>query len=623
MLLDEATSALDAQSERVVQEAIDQASVGRTTIVIAHRLSTIRQANLIYVLRSGKVLESGSHDELMQMGNEYFEMVQLQQSAPQNELTPRSSASNQMSHYRAMVAPSPASARSSAPGTPSLNPFSPAFSLSAPYSVQYDASYESEDEDGSNQPAHPTPSQIRLLKMNTPEWGKALWGCIGAIASGAVQPINAYCVGGLINVYFRPDKSSIVGHARVYSFVFLGLGVFNFFSSVIQHYSFAVMGEKLTTRVREKLLEKLLTFEIGWYDQDENTSAAICARLSTEANMVRSLVGDRLSLLTQAFFGAIFAYTLGIVLSWRLALVLMAAQPFLIGSFYARSVLMKSLSEKSQKAQKEGSQLASEAVINHRTITAFSSQKRIIGLFKDTLEGPRKESVRQSYFSGIGLFSSQFLAAASTALAYWYGGRLLTQGLIEPAKLFQAFLVLLFTAYTIADAGSMTKDISRGSNAVGSVFAILDKTTEIDPDTSWGRESIKGNIRGRVELKNVFFAYPSRPDQMVFKGINLKIRQGTSMALVGPSGSGKSTVIGLIERFYDPLKGAVFIDERDIKDYNLRALRLHIALVSQEPTLFAGTIHENIAYGKPGAKESEIRKAAMLANAHEFIRYIY
>ncbi|KAJ9551420.1 hypothetical protein OSB04_015465 [Centaurea solstitialis] len=619
LLLDEATSALDSQSERIVQEAIDQASVGRTTIVIAHRLSTIRRADLIYVLQSGKVLESGKHDELMQTnGGEYSKMVRLQQSDPQSEIPERST--NTPSRHRPMVAPSPASVRSSAPGTPSLNPFSPAFSMSAPYSVQFDASYESDDENYLNQPARRAPSQIRLLKMNAPEWGKALSGCMGAIGSGAVQPINAYCVGGLINVYFRPDKSTIVDHARIYSFVFLGLGVFNFFSSVIQHYNFAVMGEKLTTRVREKLLEKLLTFEIGWFDRDENTSAAICARLSTEANMVRSLVGDRLSLLTQAFFGAIFAYVLGLVLSWRLALVLMAAQPLLIGSFYARSALMKSLSEKTQKAQKEGSQLASEAVINHRTITAFSSQKRIIGLFKDTLEGPRKESIRQSYFSGIGLFSSQFLAAASTALAYWYGGRLLTQGLIAPEKLFQAFLVLLFTAYTIADAGSMTKDISRGSSAVGSVFAILDKNTEIDPNTSWGRDSIKGAaIRGRVELKNVFFAYPSRPDQMVFKGLNLKIRQGTSMALVGPSGSGKSTVIGLIERFYDPLKGAVFIDERDVKDYNLRALRSHIALVSQEPTLFAGTIHENIAYGKQGAKESEIRKAAMLANAHEFI----
>ncbi|KAI3702951.1 hypothetical protein L6452_28705 [Arctium lappa] len=623
LLLDEATSALDSQSERVVQEAIDQASVGRTTIVIAHRLSTIRRANLIHVLQSGKVVESGTHDELMQAnGGEYFKMVRLQQSDPQNEVIERTSnhgSSNHASRHRSMVAPSPASARSSAPGTPSLNPFSPAISMSAPYSVQFDASYESDDDDYLKQPFHRAPSQFRLLKMNAPEWGKALSGCIGAIGSGAVQPINAYCVGGLINVYFQTDKSTIVSHARIYSFVFLGLGVFNFFASVIQHYNFAVMGEKLTMRVREKLLEKLLTFEIGWYDQDENTSAAICARLSTEANMVRSLVGDRLSLLTQAFFGAVFAYALGLVLSWRLALVLMAAQPLLIGSFYARSALMKSLSEKTQKAQKEGSQLASEAVINHRTITAFSSQKRIVGLFKDTLEGPRKESIRQSYFSGVGLFSSQFLAAASTALAYWYGGRLLTQGSIAPEKLFQAFLVLLFTAYTIADAGSMTKDISRGSNAVGSVFAILDKNTEIDPDTSWGRDSIKGTIRGRVELKNVFFAYPSRPDQMVFRGLNLKIRQGTSMALVGPSGSGKSTIIGLIERFYDPLKGAVFIDERDIKDYNLRALRSHIALVSQEPTLFGGTIHENIAYGKPDAKESEIRKAAMLANAHEFI----
>ncbi|MFS7929197.1 putative dephospho-CoA kinase, ABC-type xenobiotic transporter [Helianthus anomalus] len=618
LLLDEATSALDTQSERVVQEAIDQASVGRTTITIAHRLSTIRKANLIYVLQSGKVIESGSHDELMQMNNEYFKMVQLQQSAPETQFIERSS--NHISRHRAMAAPSPASTMSSAPGTPSLNPFSPAFSLSAPYSVQFDASYDSEDEDSySNKRSYPAPSQLRLLQMNAPEWRQALYGCLGALASGAVQPINAYCVGAMINVYFRPDKSTIVRHARNYSFVFLGLGVFNFLTSVIQHYYFAVMGEKLTTRIREKLLEKLLTFEIGWYDLDENTSAAICARLSTEANMVRSLVGDRLSLLTQAFFGAFFAYGLGLILSWRLALVLMAAQPFLIGSFYARSVLMKSLSEKAQKAQKEGSQLASEAVVNHRTITAFSSQKRVVGLFKDTLEGPRKESIRQSYYSGIGLFSSQFLAAASTALAYWYGGRLLTERLIAPEKLFQAFLLLLFTAYTIADAGSMTKDISRGSNAVGAVFAVLDKKSEIDPDTSWGRDIIKGSIRGRVELKNVFFAYPSRPDQMVFKGLNLKIRQGTSMALVGPSGSGKSTIIGLIERFYDPLKGGVFIDERDIKDYNLRALRSHIALVSQEPTLFAGTIHENISYGKPDATESEIRKAAMKANAHEFI----
>ncbi|KAD3066976.1 hypothetical protein R6Q59_018866 [Mikania micrantha] len=610
LLLDEATSALDSESERVVQKAIDQVSIGRTSIVITHRLSTIRRASLIHVIQSGKVVETGSHNELMQINNgQYFKMVQLQQLSHGTEFH---------SPQRRLVAASPASMISSAPSTPLLNPFSPAFFMGSPYSVQFDSSFDDYD-DTLKKPYHPTPSQSRLLKMNAPERVPAIWGCLGAIGSGAVQPINAYCIGGLINVYFQFDKSTIVEHARKYSFVFLALGVFSFFSSVIQYYNFAIMGEKLTTRVREKLLKKILTFEVGWFDRDENTSAAICAMLSSEANMVRSLVGDRLSLLTQAVFSAIFAYSLGLVLSWRLTLVLLTAQPFLIGSLYARRVLMKSLSGKSQKAQMEGSQLASEAVINHRTITAFSSQKRVVSLFKDTLQGPKEESIRQSYYSGIGLFLSQFLTTASTTLAFWYGGRLLIEGLIIPKRLFQAFLVLLLTAYTIADAGRMTKDISRGSDAVSSVFAILDRKTEIDPDGSRGEGSINRNIRGRVEFKNVFFSYPSRPDHVVFKGLNLKIRQGSSVALVGPSGSGKSTVIGLIERFYDPSKGVVYIDEQDIKEYNLRMLRSHIALVSQEPTLFSGTILENIAYGKPNATESEITNAASLANAHEFI----
>ncbi|KAL8506135.1 hypothetical protein ACS0TY_017119 [Phlomoides rotata] len=619
LLLDEATSALDTESERVVQKAIDEVSKGRTTIVIAHRLSTIRAANLVVVLKSGQVVEYGPHDELMKInGGEYVRMVELQQTNdyPTNPITPTG-----RNRHLMIVPPSPASMMSS-PRTPSsmvqFSPFSMSAAYSAPHSVQYEPEYDTDDE-YVKKPAYHAPSQWRLLKMNEPEWGRALLGCLGAIGSGAVQPINAYCVGGLIGVYFRTDQSTILSHARVYSFVFLGLGVFNFFTNLLQHYNFAVMGERLTKRVREMLLEKLMTFEVGWFDRDENTSAAISARLSTEANIVRSLVGDRMSLLAQAIFGAAFAYALGLVLTWRLALVMMATQPLIIGSFYMRSVLTKSMSAKIQTAQKEGSQLASEAVINHRTITSFSSQKRVVSLFKDTLEAPRKESIRQSWFAGVGLFTSQFLAASSTALAYWYGGKLLADGLISPERLFQAFLALLFTAYTIADAGSMTNDISRGSSAVGSVFAILNRDSEIDSESSWNADASEKGIRGRVELRKVVFAYPSRPEQLILKGLSLKINAGTTVALAGQSGSGKSTIISLIERFYDPINGSVLIDDKDVKDYNLRSLRMHIALVSQEPTLFAGTIYENIAYGKQNARESEIRKAAKHANAHEFI----
>ncbi|CAN4124082.1 unnamed protein product [Withania somnifera] len=378
------------------------------------------------------------------------------------------------------------------------------------------------------------------------------------------------------------------------------------------------MGEKLTKRVREKVLSNLLTFEVGWFDQDQNTSAAVCARLSTEARMVRSLVGDRMSLLIQVSASASTAFMLALIVAWRVAIVLISIQPLLIASFYSRSVLMKRMSERSQKAQSEGSQLASEAVINHRTITAFSSQDRVLDLFVETQKGPRKENIRQSLLSGAGLFGSQFLTTAAIALTYWYGGRLMNRNLLTSKHLFQVFFLLMSTGKNIADTGSMTSDLARGSSAVASVFAILDRRTEIVPENPEGLKVTK-ELKGKIELKNVFFYYPSRPDQAIFQGMNLKIESGKTVALVGQSGSGKSTIIGMIERFYDPIKGQILIDDRDIKSYNLKSLRSQIALVSQEPTLFAGSIRENIIYGKEEATESEIKKAATCANAHEFI----
>lgn len=445
-------------------------------------------------------------------------------------------------------------------------------------------------------------------------------GCLGAAGYGAILSANAYCLGSIVSVYFLGDNSGIKSESRIYCFIFLSLAFLSFVTNLLQHYNFAIMGEGLTKRVREKMLGKVFTFEIGWFDEEENTSASICAQLATKAHLVRSLIADRMSLLIQVFFSASIAFVLGLLVTWRVAIVMIAIQPLIIGSFYSRSVLMKRMSVKAQKAQSEGSQLASEAVANHRTITAFSSQKRILGLFGQTMKGPKKETIKQSWFSAFGLFSSQFLTTTSIALTYWYGGRLINQGLITSKHLFQVFFILMSTGKNIADAGSMSSDLAKGSNALRSVFAILDRKSEIEPDDPNGIK-IKRPPKGSVELKNVFFSYPARPDQMIFKGLSLKIEPGKTMALVGQSGSGKSTIIGLIERFYDPQKGSVMIDEYDVKSYNLRQLRSHIALVSQEPTLFAVTIRQNIAYGKEDATEAEIRKVAMLANAHEFIRY--
>jgi ATP-binding cassette subfamily B (MDR/TAP) protein 1 len=195
-----------------------------------------------------------------------------------------------------------------------------------------------------------------------------------------------------------------------------------------------------------------------------------------------------------------------------------------------------------------------------------------------------------------------------------------SHGYITKKALFETIMIFVSTGKVIADvAGSMTNDLAKGSDAVGSVFAILDRSTKIEPDDFEGYKV--ENIIGKVGLHDVHFAYPARPNVMIFRGFSIKIDTGKSTALVGESGSGKSTIMGLIERFYDPIKGIVTIDGRDIKSYNLRSLRKHIALVSQEPTLFGGTIRENIAYGAYDDKvdESEIIEASKAANAHDFI----
>lgn len=605
LLLDEATSALDSESERIVQDALDNAAVGRTTIIIAHRLSTIRNADLIAVVQSGQVMETGSHHDLMQQPNGlYTTLVRLQNQTlnePDQPVNPSSitntDANNTSSRRLSLVSRS-SSANSFAHSRRSLG----------------DA-----DEDTSRRhEKFPAVSFRRLLALNLPEWKQASLGCVSAVLFGAVQPVYAFSLGSMLSVYFLTDHDEIKEKTRIYALFFAGLAVFSLVVNISQHYNFAYMGEYLTKRIRERMLSKILTFEVGWFDQDENSSGAICSRLAKDANMVRSLVGDRMALLVQTISAVTIACTMGLVIAWKLAIVMIAVQPLIIACFYTRRVLLKSMSRKAIKAQDESSKLAAEAVSNLRTITAFSSQDRILKMLEKAQEGPRRESIRQSWYAGIGLGFSQSLTSCTWALDFWYGAKLMAQGFITAKALFQTFMILVSTGRVIADAGSMTTDLAKGSESIGSVFAVLDRYTNIEPEDPEGHQPEK--IIGHIELRDVDFAYPSRPNVMIFKNFSIKIEAGKSTALVGQSGSGKSTIIGLIERFYDPLKGIVKIDGKDIKIYHLRALRKHIALVSQEPTLFAGTIKENITYSMSNKMdESEIIEAAKAANAHDFI----
>ncbi|XP_027334788.1 ABC transporter B family member 15-like isoform X2 [Abrus precatorius] len=596
LLLDEATSALDSESERLVQEALDNVAADCTAIIIAHRLSTVRNADVIAVVGGGKIVEMGSHDELIQNDDGvYASAFRLQQQTEQSKIE----------ECAETVIPGIVPSATSITDTENMGPLSPTLS-----------SHNDNDlAEGKKQPA---PSFRRLLALSVPEWKHVVLGCLNAMMFGAVQPAYAFTMGSVILSYFHPDHEEIKRKSRMYSFCFLGLFVLSLLANIGQHYCFGYMGEYLTKRVREKVLSKILTFEVGWFDLDENSSGAICSRLAKDANVVRSLVGDRMALLVQTFSAVVTAYTMGIVFSWRLSIVMIAVQPIIITCLYTRRVLLKSMSNKAVKAQQQSSKLAAEAVSNLRTVTAFSSQDRILKLLDKAQEGPSRESIRQSWFAGVGLGCSQCVASCIWALNFWYGGKLISYGYITIKTYFESFMVLVSTGRIIADAGSMTSDLAKGADVVGSIFSILDRRTKIEPDDPNGYKPEK--LIGRIELHGVYFAYPTRPNVVIFQDFSIKIEEGKSTALVGQSGSGKSTIIGLIERFYDPVKGMVTIDGVDIKSYNLKSLRKQIALVSQEPALFGGTIRENIAYGTwDKVDEAEIIEAARAANAHDFI----
>ncbi|CAL5389455.1 unnamed protein product [Camellia sinensis] len=617
LLLDEATSALDSESEKLVQEALDRFMIGRTTLVIAHRLSTIRKADLVVVLQQGSVSEIGTHEELMAKGENgvYAKLIRMQETAHETALNNARKSSARPSSARNSVS-SPIIARNSSYGR---SPYSRRLSdfSTSDFSLSLDAShpnYRLEKLAFKEQAS----SFWRLAKMNSPEWAYALVGSIGSVVCGSLSAFFAYVLSAVLSVYYNPDDAHMIREIRKYCYLLIGVSSAALLFNTLQHFFWDVVGENLTKRVREKMLAAVLKNELAWFDQEENDSSRIAARLALDANNVRSAIGDRISVIMQNSALMIVACTAGFVLQWRLALVLIAVFPVVVAATVLQKMFMQGFSGDLEAAHAKATQLAGEAVANVRTVAAFNSELKIVSLFTNNLETPLRRCFWKGQIAGSGYGIAQFALYASYALGLWYASWLVKHGISDFSKTIRVFMVLMVSANGAAETLTLAPDFIKGGRAMRSVFNLLDRKSEIDPDEK-DSTPVPDHLRGEVEFKHVDFSYPSRPDVPIFRDLNLRARAGKTLALVGPSGCGKSSVIALIERFYEPSSGRVMIDGKDIRKYNLKALRQHIALVPQEPCLFATTIYENIAYGHESATEAEITEAATLANAHKFI----
>ncbi|KAF7139245.1 hypothetical protein RHSIM_Rhsim07G0129100 [Rhododendron simsii] len=374
--------------------------------------------------------------------------------------------------------------------------------------------------------------------MVGPEWIYGVAGTICALIAGAQMPLFALGVTQALVSYYM-DWDTTTREVKKISLLFCGGAAITVIVHVITHLSFGIMGERLTLRMREMMFSAILKNELGWFDDVNNTSSMLASRLEGDATLLRNVVVDRSTVLIQNSGLVVTSFVIAFMLDWRIALVVMATYPLIISGHLSEKMFMKGYGGNLSKAYLKANMLASESVSNIRTVIAFCSEEKVLDLYAQELVDPSRKSLTRGQIAGIFYGVTQFFIFSSYGLALCCDG--IGHGL---------------TGLAMGSTLAMVPDLLKGNQMVASVFEVLDREAEVIGDS--GEELAR--VEGTIELRGVQFSYPSRPDELIFVGLDLIVCAGQSMALVGRSGSGKSSVLALVLRFYHPIDGNVMID---------------------------------------------------------------
>ncbi|KAL8570376.1 hypothetical protein ACOMHN_035794 [Nucella lapillus] len=586
LLLDEATSALDTESENIVQDALDKARQGRTTIVIAHRLSTIKTADTIISFKDGRVFEHGTHNELMekQADIDEFEGVGSGHgNRPQiRRMLSGGGAEEKMQRMRSV-------------------------------SESEEASKKEEKEELPKAPFG------RLLRINAPEWKFITLGCLAAIINGGVQPSFAVLFSKIIGVFAKTlDEQERL--LMIYSLALVGLGFVSLVTMFLQAYLFALSGECLTVRVRDMSFRAILRQEVSFFDNKNNNTGALTTRLATDASLVQGATGVRLGLAIMNLANIGTGLVIAFIYGWKLTLLIVGFLPLLIVGGFLQIRIMAGVAGSNKAALEQAGKTATEAIDNIRTVVSLGREVTMHALFMDHLKKPFSNGLRKGHIVGFAFGFSQGCIYFVYASAFVLGAYLIERSEMAFDDVFMVFSAIVFSAMALGNASAFAPDAGKAQSSAQRIIKLLDSQPSIDSQSKDGAVLHEG-YQSEIQFRDVEFHYPSRPDAKILQKLNIRVCQGQTVALVGSSGCGKSTTVQLIERFYDTEVGTVMLGGACVKDLNVQHLRRQIGIVSQEPVLFDRSLAENIAYGDNERVVSmdEIIAAARNANIHEFI----
>lgn len=632
LLLDEATSALDSVSEGVVQEALDSLMKlkKRTTVVVAHRLSTIQDADKIAVIHEGAIVEEGTHNELSMIENGYYaNLVALQnigkqggstddhdkiiEKLPVDLVRQYSSKESKESKLRESSISRARSSKEEEKVEIEDNIFNVNLSKVDPTKLK---DYDLEGMSVTKR-CSPSSATLRLLKMNKPDWPYLLMGTLLGLGNGLVNPMMAILLSGMLATLCmgtnKADHDQMRHQADVYSLLFVALGLYTFIVS-LSGWPMGIAAARRSRKLRRRLLERILHLDIGFHDGV--APGVLNSQLVGDIGVIDMAHEHSIPMIINIIGAIISVSIITFYFSWQLTLALIVVSPLMILPGYLSGKMWKK-SEAIDESKDVEAKLITETVTSAQEVTALQLQPMIRKLYADTIEIPLKREMRKSWILAFSEGISQLLNVFVYIVIFVVGAWLIDRELIDLDKFLIVSMCMMFGAGNASAMAANLPNRLKADVAAGRIFRILDKESTIDSSSDEGERPARCN--GHVELRNVDFSYPSRPDVIIFKNYNLIIEPGQTVALVGESGGGKSTVINLVERFYDPTKGEVLLDGSDLRTLNVQWLRNQIGLVSQEPVLFKTSILENIKYGKRSATEDEAIMAAKMANAHDFV----
>ncbi|XP_030639135.1 LOW QUALITY PROTEIN: ATP-dependent translocase ABCB1 [Chanos chanos] len=623
LLLDEATSALDTQSESIVQAALDKAREGRTTIVIAHRLSTIRSADIIAGLSEGRMVEQGTHAQLMAKKGVYYSLVMQQTSSRSQE---DDEDEGQGSSCETETSEQSSDTEEEEPqileevkignGGFERSSIRHSKNLKRKPSRKKSKKKKSKKEKMEEEKC-PEVSFGKILALNKPEWPYLLLGTLVSFVGGATQPCVAILFSKIVGVFTELDPDVKRQKTLVFSLLFLLMGAVALITLFVQGFMFGKSGELLTLRLRSQAFCAMMRQEIGWFDQSKNAVGTLTTRLATDASLVKGAAGSRLGFATNTLCALLIAVIVAFVHSWQLTLLILACVPFLIGAKFIQLRATAGHASKGQKALEMSGKISTETVENFKTVVALTREDVFFRKFTDSLNMPYKLSLCRAPVYGITAALASSSSFFINASIFRFGAWLITNCYTEYENVFLVFYVIVFTAANVGHTSSLAPDFAKAKAAAGRILGLLEKKPETGGEAGDKLDTFDGNI----EFRGVQFSYPNRPNIRVLQGLDVSVGKGQTLALVGGSGCGKSTTIQLLERFYSPAAGSVFVDGTDTKSLNVAWLRSQLGLVSQEPILFDCTIAENIQYGDNSrvVRQEEVEQAAKDANIHSFI----